>query len=285
MSSAVTRFIFEELDIRGAIVQLGDTWQQIRANRHYPASVLSVLGEMCAVTSIIAGNLKQNGRLTFQLSGHGPVSLLVIDCTESLNLRGYAEYDADVSAETPLEALLADGRLLMSLDLPEARQPYQSYVPVESNSIAAVFEHYLAQSEQQPAALMLVANEEGAAGLFVQKLPGSDLKDLDGWNRILHLTRTVKPEELLGLSPEILLSRVYSEEDVRVFEGRPVTHVFPPDWEKVRTMLRSLGKPEIEHIIAEHREVVIRDDLSNHEYRFSAEEALALFEEQPQSMH
>ena len=267
------------------VVQLSDTWDLIRAKRHYPPGVLSLLGEMCAVTSIIAGNLKQAGRLTFQLSGHGTVSLLVIDCTESLNLRGYAQYDEDVVAGTPLPDLLADGRLLMTLDLPEAKQPYQSYVPVEHNSIAAIFEHYLAQSEQQPAALILTASEEGAAGLFVQQLPGADHKDPDGWNRVLHLARTAKPEELLGLTPETLLTRLFPEEEIRLFESRSVTHDFPPDWEKIRSMLRNLGKAEIEHILAEHKEVVIRDDLSNHEYRFSSEEALALFTHDAPPLH
>lgn len=285
MSNAVTRFIFEELDIRGAVVQLTDTWRLIRADRDYPDEVLHLLGQMCAVTSIIAANLKQPGRLTFQLSGHGPVSLLVIDCTESLNLRGYARYAKQLIADTPLTALLGDGRLLMTLDMQGARQPYQSYVPVESGSIAQVFEHFLARSEQQPAALLLAANEAGAAGMFVQKLPDADRRDPDGWNRILHLARTASPDELLELEPEVLLTRLFPEEDIRLFGPEPVVHDFPPDWDKVRDTLRSLGPIEVEQILAEQGEVVIRDDLSNHEYRFSAEEARGLFASGKPALH
>lgn len=277
MSDQVTRFLLENLDIRGAIVQLDAVWQAVCAGRNYPPAVQSVLGQMCAVTTIIATNLKQPARLTFQLSGKGPLSLLVIDCPESLNLRGYARHTLEGQDPMPLASLLGDGQLLMSLDMADARQPYQSYVPVEGESIAAVFEHYLAQSEQQPAVLHLFASGEGAAGLFLQKLPGAELKDADGWNRAAHLASTVKPEELFGLDAHEVLGRLFAEETVRVFEPRQVSHDFPPDRDKIATMLRGLGATEIEHILSEHGEVLIRDDLSNHEYRFSADEARALF--------
>ncbi|PLK47557.1 Hsp33 family molecular chaperone HslO [Uliginosibacterium sp. TH139] len=285
MTNAVTRFMLDALDIRGAVVQLGSTWQQVCVGRHYPPAVQSLLGQMCAVTAVIAANLKQAARITFQLSGHGSVSLLVIDCNERLNLRGYARHEAAPVGPAGLQELLGDGRLLMSLDMEGARQPWQSYVPVEGESIAAVFEHYLAQSEQQPALLVLFANQEQATGLFLQKLPGADLKDADGWNRIVHLASTVKAEELMELSAEEVLLRLFFEEEVRMFEARPVTHDFPPDRDKIATMLRSLGHEEIERILAEHGEVRIHDDLSNHEYIFSSEEALALFSQGRPTLH
>ena len=93
-TSYVQRFLLEDLDIRGAVVRLTDVWQAMQATRNYPPAVARLLGEMSAVSAVIAGNLKQPGRLTFQISGHGPVSLLVIDCAETLNLRGYAKADS-----------------------------------------------------------------------------------------------------------------------------------------------------------------------------------------------
>jgi len=285
MRNTVTRFLIENLDIRGAVVQLDSVWQALCANRHYPPAVQTVLGEMCAVSTIIAANLKQPGRLTFQLSGPGPLSLLVVDCPESLNLRGYARHTLGEQGAAPLSSLLQDGQLLMSLDMDGARQPYQSYVPLEGDSIAAIFEHYLAQSEQQPAALHLFANGEQAVGLFLQKLPGAELKDQDGWNRVTQLASTVKQEELNGLDAADVLRRLFAEESVRVFEPRTVTHDFPPDRDKVATMLRGLGQEEVEHIIAEHGEVLIHDELANHEYRFTADEARALFGPAAPSLH
>lgn len=280
MNDSVQRFLLEELDIRGAIVKLDASWRAIQAQHDYPPAVRELLGQMCAVTSMISANLKQAGRLTFQLSGHGPVSMLVIDCSQDLNLRGYARHEG-VTTETALPALLGDGRLMMTLDIESARQPWQSMVPVEADSIAGVFEHYLAQSEQQPAVLVLAASAEQVAGLFLQKLPGADLKDVDGWNRVRQLANTVSEAELLAQPAETLLTRLFHEETVRVFTPVPVRHDFPPQPEKIADMLRSLGAEEVERILAEHGEVHVRDDLSNHDYHLSAEEARALFSDPP----
>ena len=276
----VQRFLFDDLDIRGAVVRLGPVWQQLLAGRDYPAPVVHLLGEMCATTLLLADNLKQAGRLTIQLRGSGPVSLLVIDCNEALNLRCMAQHAQSVAPDRPA-ALLGRGQLLMSLDAPTMKEPYQSIVPLVGDSIAAIFEHYLAQSEQLASRFFLAANAQGAAGLFLQKLPSADSRDPDGWARIEALAATAKPEELLGLSAEDLLSRLFHEEihahGVRVYDPQPVTYYCPEDWDKVRDMIRSIGRQDAETILAEHGEIVIRDDICNRDYRFSAEDVEAIF--------
>lgn len=275
--SYIQRFLLEDLDIRGALVRLGDVWQALQAGRGYPPAVATLLGQMSAVTAVVAGNLKQPGRLTFQIQGHGPVGLLVVDCTETLNLRGMARVDGDVAEHAGLAELAGDGRLQLTLDLPTMREPWRSLVPLEGASIAEVFEHYLTQSEQQPAGLWLACNRDASTALFLQCLPSADERDADGWSRVRQLAQTVRDDELLGLAPAALLGRLFAEETVRLFDARPVTHHWPADRDKVVGMLRSLGAAEVRRILAEHGEVVIRDDLSNHDYRFDAAEIDALF--------
>ncbi len=287
-TSYVQRFLLDELDIRGAIVQLDDVWRALLENRDYPAPVRDLLGEMSAVACVIGGNLKQAGRLTMQLQGHGPVSPLVVDITEALNLRGYAKAGEDAAGKHGVGALIGDGQLLLTLDMPEQRRPYQSYVPIEGDTIGAIFEHYLTQSEQQPAALHTACSGNRAACLFLQKLPDADRKDPDGWDRITRLAATVRPDELLGLPAEAILTRLFHQETVRLFDARDVTHHWPLDWNKVGKMLRSLGRAELDAVLAEHGEILIHDDLSNHEYRLSADDVAALFAEdtaEPRTLH
>lgn len=268
----IQRFMLENLDIRGAVVRLGDVWQALQAGRNYPEAVATLLGQMSAVATIIAGNLKQPGRLTFQIQGHGPVSLLVVDCSETLNLRGMARLAGDVSARDGLAELVGDGRLQLSLDAPTMREPWRSLVPLEGASIAEVFEHYLTQSEQQPGGLWLACSPDACAALFLQCLPGADEKDPDGWSRVRQLAHTVRDDELLTLTPAALLGRLFAEERVRLFDARPVTHHWPADRDKVIGMLQGLGVAELRRIVEQYGELVIRDDLSNHDYRFNAAE-------------
>lgn len=282
--SFVRRFLFEGLDIRGAIVHLGDAWQQMQVDRNYQPTVAQLLGETAAVTALIAGQLKQPGRLTLQLRGNGPIQLLVMDCNEQLQIRGMARSNP-VVLPAPVQDLLGaaqGGQLMMSLDMPDARQPYQSFVPMVGDSIAAIFEHYLEQSEQQPSRLFATAAPKAAACLFLQKMPDADQRDPDGWHRISQLASTVKPAELLELDAESLLTRLFHEDmaqhGIRVYDPLPVVYHCPQDWTKVRDMIRSLGREDAEIILAEHGEILIKDDICNHEYRFSAADVAALFD-------
>jgi len=169
----------------------------------------------------------------------------------------------------------------MSLDLPSARQPYQSFVPMVGDSIAALFEHYLEQSEQQPSRLFASASPHAAACLFLQKMPEADARDADGWRRISQLAATVKPAELLELDAEALLTRLFHEDmaerGLRLYDARPVCYHCPEDWDKIRDMIRALGRQDAETLLAEHGEIIIRDDICNRQYRFSPDEVAALF--------
>lgn len=287
--STVRRFIFEGLDIRGAIVHLGDAWTQMQAGRDYQPTVAQLLGETAAVTALIAAQLKQPGRLTLQLRGNGPIQLLVMDCNEQLQMRGMARSNP-VVLPAPVPELLGahqGGQLLMSLDLPTARQPYQSYVPMVGDSIAQIFEHYLEQSEQQPSRLFTTASPHAAVCLFLQKLPQADQHDADGWDRVTQLAATVKTSELLELDAETLLGRLFHEEiearGIRLYDPQTVVYHCPEDWDKVRDMIRSLGRADAETILAEHGEILIRDDICNRDYRFSPADVAALFD--GQSLH
>jgi molecular chaperone Hsp33 len=278
----VQRFLFDDLDIRGAVVRLGPVWQALLAGRDYPPAVVRLLGQMCATTLLLADNLKQQGRLTIQLRGDGRIPLLVIDCDGALNIRAMAQHEADAIGQSasPVE-LLGNGQLLLSLDLPSMREPYQSIVPLTGKSIAEIFEHYLVQSEQLASRFFLAASADGAAGLFVQKMPDADTRDADGWARVEALASTVKAEELLKLPCEQLLTRLFSEETLRLFAAREVTSHSPENREKVSTMLLSLGREEVYAALKERGEVVIRDDLSNREYRFDKAAIDELFSHTP----
>ena len=284
---AVHRFLLEDLDIRGALVQLGPSWAAMTSRRNYAVPVRELLGELAAVTALIGSNLKTPGRLSFQLQGHGPVSMLVMDCNEQLQLRGMAKSELAADAEANIGSvsdLLGDGQLVLTLQPKTAQSPYQSVVPLAGGTLAKIFEHYLEQSEQQPSRLWLAATHDTACGLFLQKLPNADARDPDGWNRIEQLAATVRPEELT-LPPEALLTRLFSEESVRLFEPRPAAWHCPRDEEKVRNMLLSLGREEVESMLGDAEIIAIEDEICGHEYRFGAEIVDELFPPDGRLLH
>ena len=283
------RFHFPELSIRGAWVHLDDTYRALIVGRNYPAAVSRILGEMASVTALMAGQLKHPGRLTFQMRDRGPINLLVMDCTDQLGLRGTAQWDNTFAAQLQspdFQCLNTHGdaddtasRLMMTLDAQQFSTPWQSFVPLVGQSLSEAFGHYLTQSEQQPTLLTLAADDTRAAALFLQAMPGADEADADGWNRLTHLFGTLTDHELLQLDPAPLLTRLFPEELISLAPGQALHHAGERNWDKVRNMVRGLGKDEVDAILRDHGAVVIHDELSNQEYHFSADDALALFNE------
>jgi molecular chaperone Hsp33 len=273
----VQRFLFEDLDIRGRLVCLTSAWQRMLDGRGYPQDIAMLLGHTTALNVLLGANQKGAGRVTLQVQGSGPVKLLVADCTSELKIRGMASFDKPQEQALSERGLLGDGRLSVTLEDVKSGRLYQSLVPLEGESMEEIFVHYLWQSEQLPTYLRLFADGGALCGLLLEKLPQADSRDPDGWNRIVHLAATLRLEETRDAQPYDLLTRVFPEELMRVFRLHPVEYHCPYDEDKVKDMLRGLGRSELESILSERGEVVIRNEMCNHEYRFDAAAIRSLF--------
>jgi molecular chaperone Hsp33 len=274
----VQRFLFEELDVRGRLVCLTGAWQRMLDGRGYPESIVSLLGHTTALNVLLGANQKGSGRISMQVQGSGPVRLLVSDCTAELRIRGMARFEGNQISFTNERVLLGNGKLSVTLEDLKTGKFYQSLVPLEGETLENIFEHYLSQSEQLTTFLRLYADSGALCGLLLEKLPGADVRDPDGWNRITHLAATLTLNETRDAQPYDLLTRVFPEELMRVFRLYPVEYHCPYDEGKVKDLLLGLGREEVESILAEKGEVVIRNEMCNHEYRFDARAIAEMFQ-------
>jgi molecular chaperone Hsp33 len=102
----------------------------MQARRDYMPPERDLLGELAAVTALIGSNLKLPGRVTFQLQGHGPVRMLVMDCDEQMRMRGLAKTRDEHVTPAPVRQLIGDGQLMLTLQTNvAAERPYQSQFP------------------------------------------------------------------------------------------------------------------------------------------------------------
>lgn len=276
MADSLQRFLFEHAPIRGEMVQLAATWQAVTERHDYPAPLRRVLGELMAAGALLAATLKFEGTLILQLHGSGPVKLIVVECTSGHAMRATAKWQGDIP-DGDLRALLGSGRFAISLVPESGQQSYQGVVDLNADSIAAALEHYMATSEQIATRIWLACDGQRSAGLLLQKLPERDSADDDAWPRAGHLASTIKPEELLGLEPQQLLHRLFHEEDLRVFEPRPVFFRCSCSRDRVVGMLRMLGRDEVRGVIAERGEVEVHCEFCNRRYAFDAVDSEAIF--------
>jgi molecular chaperone Hsp33 len=288
------KFIFENAAVRGELVDISATWREVQARHNYPAPVKRLLGEMVAAAALLSANLKFNGSIIMQIHGDGPVRLLVVECDSELKLRATAKLNDDVIADdATLTTLLnqhGKGRFIITLDPAEkvpGQQPYQGIVPLDGEDVATVIEHYMLRSEQLDTRLWLAADDNVSRGLLLQKLPLhggkaeaapiSEDEALETWNRAVLLGTTLKREELLDTTIDVLLKRLFWEETIRIFD--PVH----PDFhcsctrEKVGNMLKMLGRDEVESALAEQGRLGINCDFCGKHYDYDAVDCAQLF--------
>jgi len=305
--SSLTKFLFEGLPVRGMLVRLDDAWQEVLRRRqtvgeHAP-EVRLLLGEMAAAGVLMQANIKFNGALVLQVFGDGPVKLAVVEVQPDFSFRATASVVGDVPAGAQLEALLnvhGQGRCAITLDPKDrfpGQQPYQGVVPLHGDQreplqqVQQVLEHYMLQSEQLDTRLVLAANDGVAAGLLIQRLPVEGAGNLQGaarrnedeigineaFNRIALLAATLTREELLSLPSDQILHRLFWEETVRVFEPEAPRFACTCSRERVRNMLRGLGREESESLIAERGEVEVGCEFCGLQYRFDAVDVGEMF--------
>ena len=276
----ITRFLFKDLDIRGQHVHLSESWQAMLKDRHYPAPLTRLLGELTAVTVMLANGLKHEGKVTLQIQGSGPVSLLVVEADHNLHIRGMAKPREAVNEDlSGMNALLGDGQLVLTLYNSVTDRHFQSFVPRHGDSVAESFEHFFSQSDQLDTKLHLAADKQACGGLLLQKMPEADQKDADGWERVTTLAATVKDEELLTLSAEALLHRLYHEETVELYPPRTVEYDCPQDRERVLAAIKALGEEEVRRILEKEGAVVVHNELCNFHVKLDAADVDALFRE------
>ncbi|MDF3030547.1 MAG: hslO [Moraxellaceae bacterium] len=272
MSDFVQRFHFSDSPVRGELVQLDESVEEVLDRHAYPERVAQLLSEALAASVLLTSTLKFQGSLILQARGNGPLETLMVECNHRRELRGIAQVGegwSEEAAEMSLAQLFGnEGQLAITID-PENGQRYQGIVPLDGTTLAQCLEHYFMQSEQLPTRLWLAAGGENAAGLLLQVLPGHDRgEDRDIWPRLCQLTDTVTPGELLELPSSQLLYRLYHEETVQLHESESVRFHCNCSRERTEQVLLSLGEEELRTIVAEQGGIEVACQFCNQEYRF-----------------
>jgi molecular chaperone Hsp33 len=273
---SLQRFVFEGAPVRGEIVHLDATWRAVLERHEYPLPLRTVLGELMAAAALLSSTIKFTGSLIMQVQGSGPVKLLVVECTSDQTMRATAKWDEPLQG-SDFRDLVGSGRFVMTIAPEDARQTYQGVVTLEGTDVSDALEHYMATSEQLDTRLWLAADGEHAAGMMLQRLPGSSEADPDTWNRAIQLTQTVTSNELLKLPTREIVHRLYHEEDIRLFEPRVMSFRCSCSRERVVNMLRLLGREEVMSILQEREAVEVNCEFCNRHYRFDAVDAEQIF--------
>lgn len=248
----------------------------------------AALGRVLTAASMM-GNLQKvdNGALTLQVKGGGPLGTILATSDATGNVRGYVHNPSitllekcagklDVGA-----AVGKDGMLTVIRDL-QMKEPYIGSVALVSGEIADDVTAYFAQSEQTPTACalgVLVDTDQSvkvAGGYLIQLLPGTPDEVIDKLEAGIQKAGAVTPMLDEGLSPEEILRRVLADFETEFLETTPVEYRCYCSRERVAQTLITIGRKDLQELVEENKPIRVECQFCDNVYEFSPQELQTL---------
>ena len=293
-------FQLDALGVRGRLVRLGPSLDAVIERHGYPLAVARPLAEAMVLCAALATSLKYDGIFTLQISGDGPIRLLVTDLTTDGALRGYAQFDswklavalgAGHNGDAPegyVPKLFGRGRLSFTVDQGQHTQRYQGVVPLEGATLADCAHTYFRQSEQLPTGIKIASrrtteggapNSPGhwrASALMVQQMPEFDAGRIDvdreqredDWRKAVILMASATEAEMLDpkLPAMTLLHRLFHAERARLFARRSFVARCRCSRERIDRVLRSIKREELDDLRDKTGRVAVKCEFCSTEY-------------------
>ena len=239
----------------------------------------------CLTAASMMGNMQkvENGSMTLQIRGGGPIGTITCVSDSEGNVRGFVtEPNLPLVEKYPGKrdvgaSVGTNGSLTVIRDL-QMKEPYIGSVPLVTGEIGDDVTAYFAQSEQAPTACALGVlvdrdcSVKVAGGYLLQLLPGAPDETIDALERGIKRAGSVTAMLEQGMTPEDILGQVGGDLGVVFMETTPISYRCYCSRDRVTAALISLGKEELEQIMTEEKSFPVECQFCDTVYRFSAED-------------
>jgi len=236
------------------------------------------------------GNMQkvENGSMTLQIKGDGPIGGMVCVSDAIGNVRGYV-YEAKVPlveknpGKLDVGATVGNGTLTVIRDL-QMKEPYVGSIELVSGEIGDDVTAYFVQSEQIPTACalgVLVDRDmrvKVAGGYLIQLLPGATDATIDAVEAGIRKAGAVTPMLEQGMTPEDILGQVLGDLGVVFMETTEVSYKCYCSRERVTAALISLGTKELTEIAEEGKTFPVECQFCDEVYKFTPEDIREIIE-------
>ena len=250
----------------------------------------AAFGRVLTAASMM-GNMQKvdNGSMTLQIRGDGPIGTIVCVSDPTGNVRGYV-YNPNVPlvekhpGKLDVGATVGNGMLTVIRDL-QMKEPYVGSIELISGEIGDDVTAYFVQSEQIPTACALgvLVNPDlsvkVAGGYLLQLLPGAPDEVIDKLEEGIRRAGAVTPMLEQGMTPEDILGAVCGDLGVVFMETTEVAYQCYCSRERVTSALISLGKKELGEIAAEGKTFPVECQFCDEVYNFTSEEIQKILNE------
>lgn len=284
MKDYIVRAMSRDGFVKAVAIRSTEIVRRAQEIQNSTATATAALGRALTATSMI-GNMQkvEEGSVTLQIKGGGPLGTILCVSDAVGNVRGYVQ-NAEITLLEKYQGKLdvgaavgTEGTLTLIRDM-GMKEPYIGSVELVSGEIADDVTAYFAQSEQTPTACalgVLVERDQSvrvAGGYLVQLLPGAPDSVIDELEAGIQRAGAVTGMLDRGLCPEEMLKAVFGPEKLDFLETTEVAYKCYCSRERVVSTLISLGKKELSEIAEEGETVEIGCQFCDTVYRFTPQE-------------
>lgn len=239
----------------------------------------AAFGRVLTAASMMGNTQKvENGSMTLQIKGDGPIGSIVCVSDANGNVRGYVyEPNVPLTEKMDVGATVGNGTLTVIRDL-QMKEPYVGSIELVSGEIGDDVTAYFVQSEQIPTACalgVLVDRDQSvkvAGGYLIQLLPGAPDEVIDKLEAGIRRAGAVTPMLEQGMTPEDILGQVCGDLGVVFLETTEVSYKCYCDRDRVTAALISLGKKELEEIASEGKPFPVECQFCDKIYEYTPED-------------
>ncbi len=290
MQDHIVRAISEDGCFKAVAISSKDLVERARQIHKTLPTATAALGRLLSATSMM-GNMQkvENGSITVQVKGGGPLGTVLAVSDAMGNVRGYVQNPQisllekyrgklDVGA-----AVGKDGTLTVIRDL-QMKEPYIGSVALVSGEIAEDITQYFAQSEQTPTACALGVlvdvdqSVKAAGGYLVQLLPGATDEQISKLESGIQRAGAVTKLLETGMDAETLLRTVLSDFPLEILETTPVEYRCYCSRDRVTSTLISLGRQELQQIVAEGQPIHIDCQFCDRIYDYTPQQVAEILQ-------
>lgn len=266
--------------IRVFVASTTNMVEEARKVHNTSPTATAALGRSLTASTLMGTMMKnEEDTLTLKISGNGPGGTILVVAKNNGNIKGeimnpQADVPSRADGKLDVGRLVGnEGTITIIMDL-GLKEPYVGLSNIVSGEIAEDLAHYYAYSEQQPTVVSLGVlvdkdiSVRAAGGYIIQLLPGCSEEDIVAIEEAL---KEVKPVSALideGLSPEDILNIIFKDFEMQILEKKEIQYKCDCSKEKIKEIIKSLGKKEIQDMIEEDQgaEVVCHFCNTNHKF-------------------
>lgn len=269
--------------IRAFAVTARALTEEARKRHNTSPVATAALGRLMSAGVMMGGMLKgEKDLLTLKVQGDGPIGSITVTADAQGNVKGYVDNSGVMlppskAGKLDVGGAVGQGTLTVIKDM-GLKEPYAGQTVLQTGEIAEDLTYYFATSEQVPSSVGLgvLMNHDNtvrqAGGFIVQLMPFAEDWVIARLEENLSKITSVTSMLNSGDSPEGMLERILDGLEMEKTDTLPVQFHCSCEKKRVEKAIISIGRKEIEEMIAEKEPITVNCHFCNTDYTFTVEE-------------